>query len=174
MEIQHGSIVDTVIEYASVKFGVELDVDYVSQQLKALPFSQQVKLTNAIKAEDDNTFSDMIDMSAVNESGGTISPTAAAGTPSVAQQRRHDVQQQQDIRRDTNLALKSALRSNPGDRTVAGAQKQATGRTVPQGPDSATQALAGQADANSEQSAANSKEIERLRQLISKGTDRSR
>lgn len=169
MNIQGNSILDTVIEYANVKFGIELTADQVSEQLKNMRFNDTLKLVNAIKTENDDDFADLIDMSAVNEAGYG---TTGTQQPSSATIRRDNVRQQQDIRRDTNLALKSALRSNPNDRQVAGAGKvKPTGSTASSEPDQSNADTVAQ---NAETSSANSKEIERLRQLINKGTDRQR
>lgn len=68
MNIKDNSIVDTIIEYANVKFGLELTGDYVSSQLKNISFSETLKLVDAIKKEDDEAFSNIIDLSAANES----------------------------------------------------------------------------------------------------------
>lgn len=67
MDIQNNSIIDTVIDYANVKFGVELPTNMASEQLKNLSFQQTLELVNVIKNEDDDGFSDLIDLSAVNE-----------------------------------------------------------------------------------------------------------
>lgn len=67
MDILNNSIVDTVIEYANVKFGVELDKDALASNLKELSYSEVLGLVDAIKDEDDDKFADYIDLSAVNE-----------------------------------------------------------------------------------------------------------
>lgn len=68
MDILNNSIVDTVIEYANVKFGVELDKDALASNLKELNYSEVLGLVDAIKDEDNDKFADYIDLSAVNES----------------------------------------------------------------------------------------------------------
>ena len=73
MDILNNSIVDTVIEYANVKFGVELDKDALASNLKELNYSEVLGLVDAIKDEDDDKFADYIDLSAVNE-GFSILP----------------------------------------------------------------------------------------------------
>ena len=73
MDILNNSIVDTVIEYANVKFGVELDKDALASNLKQLSYSEVLGLVDAIKDEDDDKFTDYIDLSAVNE-GYSILP----------------------------------------------------------------------------------------------------
>ena len=67
MDILNNSIVDTVIEYANVKFGVELDKDALASNLKQLSYSEVLGLVDAIKDEDDDKFTNYIDLSAVNE-----------------------------------------------------------------------------------------------------------
>lgn len=73
MDILNNSIVDTVIEYANVKFGVELEKDAVASNLKELSYSQTLALVDAIKDEDNEKFTDFVDLSAVNE-GWSILP----------------------------------------------------------------------------------------------------
>ena len=74
MDILNNSIVDTVIEYANVKFGVELDKDALASNLKELGYSEILGLVDAIKDEDNDKFADYIDLSAVNE-GYSILPS---------------------------------------------------------------------------------------------------
>jgi hypothetical protein len=166
MKLSGDSIVDTVIDYANVKFGVEMEVEQISNQLKNMSFGQTLKLVDAIKNEDDEAFSSYIDMSSVNEQGyGTA---ATAGTSRATTRDVYQAQHNND-RRDTNLALKS-IRSAGSTRAIAGGNKVATGTTTP--PDVAAQqrdantAATQQIDAQADQ---NSKEIDRLRQLINKG-----
>jgi len=68
MDVKGNSIIDTVIEYANVKFGVELTAEEVSTQLKNMNYRDTLNLVDAIKSEDDDKFSDNIDMSPTNES----------------------------------------------------------------------------------------------------------
>ena len=74
MDILNNSIVDTVIEYANVKFGVELDKDALASNLKELNYSEVLGLVDAIKDEDDDKFTDYIDLSAVNEGYKILPP----------------------------------------------------------------------------------------------------
>ena len=67
MDIMNNSIVDTTIEYAQVKFGVELDKDTLATMLKQLSYSDVLALVDAIKDEDNDKFSELVDLSAVNE-----------------------------------------------------------------------------------------------------------
>lgn len=67
MKISNSSIIDTIIEYANVKFGVDLDSKDVSKQLTDLSFAQTLKIVNAVKDEDDKMFTDLIDISSVSE-----------------------------------------------------------------------------------------------------------
>lgn len=164
MKLSGDSIVDTVIDYANVKFGVEMDMEQVSQQLKNMTFSQTLKLVDAIKNEDDDAFADYIDMSVTNEAYGTGNTSASAAT-----NRSINQAQRNDDRRDTNLAMKS-IRRGSNDRYVAGGQKAATGvRTTV---DPATKQRDSNAQATADNAAAseqNAKDIARLRQLINKG-----
>ena len=74
MDILNNSIVDTVIEYANVKFGVELDKDALASNLKELNYSEVLGLVDAIKDEDNDKFADYIDLSAVNEGWSYLPP----------------------------------------------------------------------------------------------------
>lgn len=73
MKLTNNSIVDTVVEYANVKFGVEMKSEQVLAQLKNISFSETLALVNAIKADDSDKFSDIIDLSSVSE-GYSILP----------------------------------------------------------------------------------------------------
>lgn len=68
MDVKGNSIIDTVIEYANVKFGVELDMEQVGKQLKNMNYRDTLNLVDAIKSENDEIFSNNIDMSPTNES----------------------------------------------------------------------------------------------------------
>jgi hypothetical protein len=164
MKLQGDSIVDTVIEYANVKFGVELSVDQVSQQLKSMTFGQTLELVDAIKKENDEDFSSLIDMNVAVESGyGTAS---TYGGYDRASARQSDQETKNAQRRDTNMSAKSA-RTGSNTRTVAGANKTPTGAKTAVDPEdeqrAANTATAQHADA---QAAQNAQELERLRQLI--------
>ena len=67
MELTNNSTIETVIDFANVKFGMELTKDQVSEQLRNLSFSETLKLINSIKADDNDAFSSIIDLSAVSE-----------------------------------------------------------------------------------------------------------
>lgn len=74
MDVINNSTIDTVIDFANVKFGMELTKDQVSEQLRNLSFSQTLKLINSIKADDNDAFSEIIDLSAVSE-GWSVLPS---------------------------------------------------------------------------------------------------
>ena len=67
MEIVNNSTIESVIDYANVKFGLELNKDDIAEQLKGLSFGDTLKLIDSIKKEDNDTFSSLVDMSRVNE-----------------------------------------------------------------------------------------------------------
>ena len=156
MKILNNSIVDTVIEYANVKFGVELEKDTVSAQLKELGFSQLMQLTSAIKDEDNDLFGDLIDMS-VSEAYGT----ATTSQPSRATVRSQGTISANDNRRQTNAELK-ASRQPSTQRTVAGNNTTSTGTPSVSDPSDK------QRNNNSIQSNNNSQEIDRLKDLVMK------
>ena len=65
MEIVNNSTIDSVIDYANVKFGLELKKEDIAEQLKGL-FGDTLKLIDPIKKEDNDTLP-LVDMSRVNE-----------------------------------------------------------------------------------------------------------
>lgn len=166
MELINNRIVDTVIEYASVKFGVDMEGKAVSELLRELSFGQTMDLIDAIKKEEDSKFAELIDMSSVNESG-TISPTQSAvsaqGTMNTAAK-----QQARDYRTGRGMP-KQPVSGSSG--AVAGGQKQATGGPQGHGPamtdpdDVQRQQNAQTAGQAANQAAVNAQEIERLKQL---------
>lgn len=74
MDVINNSTIDTVIDFANVKFGMELTKDQVSEQLRNLSFSQTLKLINSMKVDDNDAFSEIIDLSAVSE-GWSVLPS---------------------------------------------------------------------------------------------------
>ena len=63
MEITNNSTIDSVMDFANVKFGMELTKDEVSTQLRELTFSETLNLLNAIKRDDNDAFAEFINMS---------------------------------------------------------------------------------------------------------------
>jgi hypothetical protein len=169
MEIVNNSTIDSVIDFANVKFGLEIKKDDISEQLKGLSFGDTLKLLDAIKKDDDDTFSSIIDLSRVNEAGyGTIQTAKPSNATIRASNNGNDQRDftnaQQDAKRDS---------SNP-QRFVAGSNKQATGQGASRAgsadPDDIERAdNRFKSDANQQQSNINAQEIERLKQLAMGG-----
>jgi len=67
MEVTNNSTIESVIDFANVKFGMEVTRDQISEQLKKLSFSETLKLINSIKADDNDAFSEIIDLSSFSE-----------------------------------------------------------------------------------------------------------
>ena len=156
MEIQNNSLVDTIIDYANVKFGVEMSADQVKQQFLELNFSDTLKLIEIIKKENDEEFSKMIDLS-IGESGyGT---SATHHSQSAATNRKGEAKYAQQQRRDK---LRSIEKGGGTDRKVAGSNKQSTGTKQSKDPDDQ------QRNSNSNHASANTAEINRLKQLLSR------
>ena len=173
MEIVNNSTIDSVIDYANVKFGLELKKDDVIEQLKGLSFGDTLKLIEAIKKEDNDTFSTLVDMSRVNEQDldeyGTINThkpsNATIRSANNGNDQRDFTNAQQDNKRDSMIPA----------RYTAGSNKQPTGQganrasTNPD-PDDVQRAqnsqTAGQAV---NQANVNAQEIERLKQLAMGG-----
>lgn len=115
MKVKNNSIIDTVIDYANVKFGMEISQADISAQLKSLSYGDTLTLVDAIAKEDDEKFSDIIDLSAVSEAYGT----ANTATPSRATNRRANQDQVNSNRRADNINQKMqrppvAPRTTPG------------------------------------------------------------
>ena len=169
MEIVNNSTVDSVIDYANVKFGLELKKDDIMEQLKGLSFGDTLNLLDSIKNEDNDKFSSIIDLSRVNEAGyGTIQTSKPSNATIRASNNGNDQRDftnaQQDAKRDS---------SNP-QRYVAGSNKQPTGqgavRAGSADPDDIERAENKyKSDANQQQSNINAQEIERLKQLAMGG-----
>ena len=51
MEIVNNSTIESVIDYANVKFGLELNKDDIAEQLKGLSFGDTLKLIDSIKKD---------------------------------------------------------------------------------------------------------------------------
>lgn len=158
MQIKNNSIIDTIIEYANVKFGVELSQEAVSAELKDLGLTKTLALIDAIKTDNSDTFLDYIDIS-VEESGygsaGTIAGQSAATTDQA-----NTIANQQN--RQAKLA--SAPRTPSNTRTVAGGAKKATGTRAATDPDDQAQAN------NAAGVQQNADEINRLRSLVQQMT----
>jgi hypothetical protein len=67
MDVTNNSTIETVIEFANVKFGMEISREQLVEQLKNLSFSETLKLINSMKADDNDAFSEIIDLSSVSE-----------------------------------------------------------------------------------------------------------
>lgn len=169
MEIQGNSIIDTVIEYANVKFGVEMTAEQASKQLQNMTFSDTLRLVNAVKNEDDVKFSELIDLSALNEYGSAGTYASAGSTSS-----RDDARKGNIANRRANISGQDAARDGaPVARTIAGNAKAPTGTGGGQGggggnadpDDMERQQNASNISSVQQQAQNNSAEIERLKQL---------
>ena len=67
MDVTNHSTIDSVIDFANAKFGMELTKDQISSQLRELSFAETLKLLNSIKQDDNDAFSQIIDLSSVSE-----------------------------------------------------------------------------------------------------------
>lgn len=154
MEIKGDSIVDSIVEYANIKFGVELSIENVSAQLKELSLGKTLQVVDAIKHDNTEEFLEYIDIT-VDEAYGT----AGTHAPSNATNRRYNTTQDQMARQQK---LASVQRGGGGERTVAGGAKVPTGTRAPVDPDDAER------QANSASTQNNAAEIDRLRDLVMK------
>ena len=161
MEIQNNSLIDTIIDYANVKFGIEMPADQAKEQFLELSFDDTLKLIEIIRKEDDESFSNMIDLS-IGESGYGVAGTLRG--QSAATNRKQQTFYNQQQRREKRAAVKRDKDSRQGgaERGTAGANKSSTGTRSSKDPDDQ------QRNSNSSQAAANSAEINRLKQLLSR------
>lgn len=158
MNLVNGNLVKSAIQFAKDNFNVDLDEKIVSDTIKNLSFSENIKIAEIIKNDDMNGFSELFDM----EIEEAITPYGAQS----AQQRSMNTKQNNANRRANN-ANQNAQRNSTGGRPggVPGTRnKQATGQGAARydkraDPDDVERRRnAGGIDANRQ-------EIERLKQL---------
>ena len=172
MNLINGNLVKSVMQFGKDALGVDLEEADVSAVIRQLSFSENIRLANALKNDNIEMFSELLDIQPeeeVTEDGygtvGTQSTSASSiksqGSQDVVAQRRAN-NSQQDANRDA---------ATPA-RTVAGANKQATGtgadRSDPNqvDPDDIqAQQNAQTAGFAAQQAQQNAAEIERLKQL---------
>lgn len=154
MKIKNNSIIDTIIEYANVKFGVDLSPEAVSAELKDLGLTKTLALIDAIKTDNSDVFLDYIDIN-VNEDGYGTAGTIAGQSGATTDQANTIVNQQ-----NRQAKLASAPRTASNARTVAGGAKKATGARAAVDPDDQ------QRQANAAGVEQNASEIDRLRSLV--------
>jgi hypothetical protein len=158
MKIKNNSIIDTIIEYANMKFGVELSQEAVSAELKELGLTKTLALIDAIKTDNSEAFLDYVDIS-VEESGYGTSGTIAGQSAATADQMATVANQQ-----NRQAKLASAPRTASNQRTVAGGAKKATGTRAAVDPDDQQRAN------NAAGVQQNTDEISRLRSLVQQMT----
>ncbi len=163
MKIQGDSIIDSVVEYAHMQFGVELSIEEVSKQLKELSLGQTLELVTALKRSNDDEFSRIIDLSVAVESTD-LTAESGYGTPATPSASRATVRKQAVSANQANRQAKiaSVTRAGGSKRVTAGSKKAPTGTTTVKDPDDQ------QRNANSSSAHANSNEINRLKDLIGK------
>jgi hypothetical protein len=157
MKIKNNSIIDTIIEYANVKFGVELSQEAVGAQLKELNLTKTLALVDAIKTDNADVFNDYIDIS-VEEAYGTAG-TIAGQSGATADQMATIANQQ-----NRQAKLASAPRTASNARIVAGGAKKATAARTAADPDDQQRAN------NAAGVQQNADEISRLRSLVQQMT----
>lgn len=155
MKIEGDSIVDTVIKFAKQHFGVEMEVEDVSKQLKELSFANNLEIIDVIKNDDVNGFQELIQVS-TNEAYGTAT-TAGASRATI----RKGITAQDQASRASKAA--SAQRGGGYSAAPAGAKSlKATGARQSTDPDDAERAN------NANVSQTNASEIERLKDVVGK------
>lgn len=161
MKISGDSIVDTIINYANIKFGVEMSEEQVSAQLKELNLSSTLDLLDAIREDNNDGFLDYIDIN-VQEAGGY-------GTGASASSRDQSTMKKDQVamRRQRNREIDAGRDATGGSRTVAGGGKTATGGSPRSADPAADQRNANTANNNRMQA-----ELERMKQVVRKMANR--
>lgn len=165
MDIQGDSIVDSIIEYANVKFGVELSVENVSKQLKKLSLGKTLDIVDAIKYEDNDLFLDYVDITeeqsynedqSVEEAYGTIGTQGPVSSTEKNKEKKANV-----------AARRASLpgRSGSNGRVAAGGiNTTSTGARSPKDDDREEREM------NAARTNSNRSEIENLKRLVGKMT----
>tara|TARA_B100001057_G_C22780524_1_gene923463 strand:- start:748 stop:1266 length:519 start_codon:yes stop_codon:yes gene_type:complete len=167
MKVKNNSIIDTVIDYANVKFGMEVKEPDISKQLKGLSYRDTLRLVDAIGKEDDETFGDIIDLSAMSEAYGS----AMTSAPSRATNRASGQNYNNAMRRQDNMMGKQNRAGSGAERTVAGGNKQPTGgssnavKRSPDPDDIERQQNSQMSTQNNAMATQNANDIARLKQL---------
>jgi len=160
MEIEHGSIVDTVIKYAKHFFGVTMEVDDVRKQLLPMSLSQQLDLASAISAEEHDTFKNIIQLPAADEKSveeaGIVRP--GAPTPPTDARTNRWMNKQVDDARPTGVSSGN----------VAGGNKTATGSNQKTPPPPAPDAQGQQRQANSQGIQQNAQSLDDIQKQVAR------
>lgn len=163
MKLVNGNLVKSAIQFAKDNFSVDLDEKTVSDTIKSLSFSDNIKIAEIIKNDDMNGFSELFNM----EVEEAITPYAAQN----AQQRANSMQVKNANRRANNAQQDANRDATAKPRTVAGGNKQATGQGAARydkraDPDDVQRNQnAAQSNANAQGIDRNAQEIERLKAL---------
>lgn len=168
MKLIDGNLVKTAIQFAKENFKLDMDEAKVSETIRALSFSENMKLADAIKTDDAIVFSSYFDINSVEEAYGTINTMQ----PSASTIKSQNVKQANAARRANNAQQDANRDATAKARTVAGGNKQATGQGAArydkrQDPDDVQRGQNAQAAQQANQQASvNTQEIERLKQLV--------
>jgi len=158
MNLVNGNLVKSAIQFAKDNFNVDLDEKVVSDTIKNLSFSENIKIAEIIKNDDMNGFSELFDM----EIEEAITPYGAQS----AQQRSMNTKQTNANRRANN-ANQDAQRDATGGR-VGGVPGKRNTTATGQGAaryDKRADPDDVQRGQNASGIDANRQEIERLKQL---------
>jgi hypothetical protein len=172
MNLINGNLVKTVIQFGKDMLGVDLEEKDVSNVIKTLTFSENIQLANALKSDDVEQFSDILEIvpteqpvaedgyGSVGTQGASASTIKAQGSQDAVAQRRANIAQQ-DANRDATAPARTVAGSNIKP-TGTGASRQ------PSNPDPDDVQAAQNAQVASDavqQAQQNAAEIERLKQL---------
>jgi hypothetical protein len=135
MKLIDGNLVKTIMQFTKDAMGIDLEEKQVSNAIRALRFSENITLANAIANDDAEKVKELLNLSDQEETMeagyGSQGTQAAASSTIKAQTTKANNQN----RRANNAAQDQARDSMAAGRTVAGGNKTATGSAQRSAPD---------------------------------------
>lgn len=135
MKLIDGNLVKTVVQFAKDALGIDIEEKQVSSAIRALRFSENITLANAIANDDIEKVKELLNLSdqeETMEAGYGSQGTQAASASTIKAQ---TTQANNQNRRANNAAQDQARDSMVAGRTVAGGNKTATGSAQRSAPD---------------------------------------
>jgi len=160
MEVEHGSIVDTVIKFAKQFFGVTMEVDDVRKQLMPMKFSEQQSLMSAMQEDDKDDFLTKIKLPSPEEKSVEEAGIVRPGMPTPPTDARTN--------RFMNKQVDDARPTRVSSGNVAGGNKTATGNNQKTPPPPAPDAQGQQRQANSQGIQQNAQSLDDLQQQVAR------
>lgn len=135
MKLIDGNLVKTIVQFAKDALGIDIEEKQVSNAIRALRFSENITLANAIANDDVEKVKELLnlpDQEETMEAGyGSQGTMSSAASTIKAQNTKANNQN----RRSNNAAQDQARDSMAAGRAVAGGNKTATGAANRSAPD---------------------------------------